>query len=326
MARVTSALLTMTVVAGLGMAMAVTLQMAVESTIGRPDDGRVRLELATAPIDQRQLASLDGVESVIPVVMANIDGTWMKGYGATCEEVAAVATITTGSCDAGVIQPATPAPLPEQEDAFATLEGSPVSFSFDWPLGASGGAADIVVPPSASVERLPISRWILEVDRAADLDRLSSEILGLAPGAGITGLATPDRGRLVSTYKTLLLTGMAVGTLITFISTLAGVADRTLDRRRSANHLAAIGLPGRLLRAVEALTLTAPLVIGLFVAMAASALSVYAYLRLGGSQPSPPADAALALLAIVAVAIAGIAAVGYVLSGPRLDANALRSE
>lgn len=325
-ARVTSALLTMTVVAGLGLAMAITLQMAVESTIGRPDDGRVRLELATAPVERQELESLDGVEAVLPLVAVDINGFWTRGYGAACEEVLAVATVAAGECESGAIQPGSQAPLPEEEAAFAALDGSPVSFSFDWPLGASGGAANVVVPPSATVDRLPTSRWIVEVDRSADLDRLSSEILGLAPGADITGLATPDRGRLVGTYKALLLTGMAVGTLITFVSTIAGVADRTLERRRSANHLAAIGLPGRLLRTVEALTLTAPLIIGLLIAVGASALSVYAYLRLGGSQPTLPANAAVFLLLIIAGAIAAIAAVGYALSGPRLDANALRSE
>ncbi|MDH3295362.1 MAG: hypothetical protein OER95_13665, partial [Acidimicrobiia bacterium] len=126
-ARTTAGLLTMTIVAGFALAVAVSLQMAVESTVGRPGDGRLRLEVSTAPVDQESLTSLDGVIHAVPVVATNIDGVWLRAYRADCQQVSAVATTVTGECGSGLLQPTTVV-FPEWEAALGTLPGPPVSF------------------------------------------------------------------------------------------------------------------------------------------------------------------------------------------------------
>ncbi len=325
--RVTAALLTLTFVAGFGLAVSTTLQLAVESTIGRPDDGRLRYELVSAGIDEGQLDALPGVLAVIPIAALEIDDVWFAGYATTCAEVAEMATSISGECDQGnVIQP----PANTDHDVANAIDGwasgTPVDFSFDWPLGASGGVADVVIPPASDVDHPPITNWIVEVDPTTDIDRLTSAIVGMAPGVDIIGVVTPDRGRLIGTYKSLVLVGMAIGTGITFLSTLAAIADRSLERRRSANYLSALGLPAPLLRRVEAITLSAPLVVGLLVAVAAGSASTAAYSRLGGSGPGLPVENVITLLVIAVGAIVGIAITGYMMAAARLNPEALRSE
>ena len=235
--RVLAALLAITFISGIGFGLAATLQMATESTREHPGDGRVRLLIETAPVQAEELSSLPGVRSVLPVRPVDLGAGWVISIDATCPAVASLATSVDGSCSSeGLVHPVSSPSASVVAGADHPLT-APVDFSFDWPDGSSGpGPADVVVDASIEATRQPASKWIVEIAPTADLEAVQSELLRRAPGASLANVASTDRGRLITTYNSVLLAGMGIGVALTLLATLSAVADRAAERRRASQH------------------------------------------------------------------------------------------
>ena len=81
-----------------------------------------------------------------------------------------------------------------------------------------------------------------------------------------------------------------------------------------------------LLRGVETLTLTAPLLVGLGVATAVSTFSVATYMRIDTELPTFPVRVLVWLLIVVAGVITSIATTTFLVARPDTDRLAPRQE
>jgi predicted lysophospholipase L1 biosynthesis ABC-type transport system permease subunit len=150
--------------------------------------------------------------------------------------------------------------------------------------------------------------------------------LRAAPGISISGIDSPDRGRLISTYTSLITAATIVAILLSLAATLAAVADRSLERRRHAAHLTALGLPPNTLRNAETLTLVTPLAIGIVVAGLATIFSAFTYFQLAESPIELPISSVAIIFGIAAVGAAFTAITAYTTTSVTHPTTALRTE
>lgn len=315
--RIVASLLVITFVTAIGLGMAAVLQIAVESTQHTRADGRQVLLVNTTPLPATTFRSMKGVVNLVPLRPTNLGQGWFIAADANCDEVLIVSSRVDGECLRGHVHPSS-SPTNEAASRYrGESRGNDLDLLVEWPDGSSGPMpADAVVPPEIPAQRLQPIKWIIELERSTATDDFRSQLLHVVPGATVTGVESADRGRLISTYNSLLVAGMGAGLVLTLLSTLAAVADRARERQRSASQLTALGVPTSLIRQIETIAIAAPLVVGMVIAIAASLLSVATYMRADAELPALPTSTLAWTLGIVATTVTAIAGTTFVLSGP----------
>ena len=166
----------------------------------------------------------------------------------------------------------------------------------------------------------------LDLSPGADLEAVEAALVRAAPGISISGIDSPDRGRLISTYTSLITAATIVAILLSLAATLAAVADRSLEGRRHATHLTALGLPPNTLRNAETLTLVAPLAIGIVTAGLATVFSALTYFQLAESPIELPVSSVAIIFGIGGVGAALTAIIAYTTTSVTHPTTALRTE
>jgi hypothetical protein len=102
--------------------------------------------------------------------------------------------------------------------------------------------------------------------------------------------------------------------------------DRSIERRRNAAHLAALGVPGAVQRRAEALTTAAPLMLGVIAAVGGAALSNSAFLasKYFNAPFAVSSIAVILVVGLIASALAAAASAAATTTVP--DPTGLRTE
>lgn len=323
-ARATIGMLSVVLVAGFGQTMVVALDWAINRNSPIDHGELAQFSVRNMTSDPSVVAPGE-VSRALPIVEL---GTWQESTTALvadCEQLAAVAS-TLGSCEGTSVQPINFDR--EKPEEFAALSaGEVVRFEYSSVGGGSSGAADFVVPPTLLPDGMPAThRWLVSVDRDS-IDSAINLILGDTPAAQISGIPSVDRGRLITTYSTLVLAGTLAAVVVSFSSSLAALADRALERRRTSNQLIALGVPASTLRKAEALWIGVPLFTGIGLAMTVVSLAAVAYLRIGEATFDLPLRSLLLTfgIGVVASLAATTVAVAATPSSPgdRISSDAL---
>lgn len=163
--------------------------------------------------------------------------------------------------------------------------GPQLDFSYRSQFGGTSPGEPFRIPPGLSTAatdpQTPPNEWIIVLAPDATNTDLANAVLSALPSADITSSPTPGRGRLVSTYRALVNLAMGTAIILSLASTIAALVDRTFENRRTANQMLSRGVAPRSLRTTEAAWLTAPTLLGLAVALAASGLAAISLLRVG---------------------------------------------
>lgn len=323
--RTIAGLLLVVFLAGFAQALTVTLDWATsrqEKVIG---DGRTRISTHLASFDQTVLESIEGVDAVLGSALVDLgDGLGRVPTGA-CSDLQRYATSTNRRCEPGMIyidhrtsfdQDAVERLGPVESGLEAVLEPSP---------GGGNDTINMLFPP----ELLPpdtIVEYDLALSPGADVEAVGAALVSAAPGVELYGNESPERGRLVGTYTSLITAAMIIAILLSLAATLAAVADRSLERRRHAAHLTALGLPPGTLRNAETLTLVTPLAIGIIAAGLATLFSSFAYFRLAESPIDLPINSIAIIFGLGALGAAMTAAMAYTTTSVTHPTAALRTE
>ena len=156
---------------------------------------------------------------------------------------------------------------------------------------------------------------------------LQDELARTAPLAQVflNGGSLENLSKYTMLRRTLLL-GAGLGFMLGLMSFAVACADRALERRPAIATLVVLGVPVRMLRAVQRVQLLVPLAIGLSAAVAVGSLGAAGYLRAGGLQRGWYTGSTLAALALAAVGIAAGLASALVVLGRRPRTESLRRE
>ncbi len=323
--RTVAGLLLVVFIAGLAQALAVTLDWATSRQLGNAGDGRERVSTQWTSIDRADLESIEGIEAVLGTALIDIgDGPERVAVG-TCDDLERYATSTNGRCEPGTIFVDQRAGL--DQEAFA--RSGPVATGLEALIDPAESGGSTVITSLFPPDRLPADAIVehdIVLSADADVEALGAALVAIAPGIELFGIDNPERGRVVSTYTSLITAATVIAILLAMASTLAAVADRSLERRRHAAHLTALGLPPRALRNAETLTLVAPLTIGIAAAGLAATFSALTYLQLSDSPIDLPVSSAATIFGTGALAAALTAATTYTTTTVTLPTSALRTE
>ncbi|MEM9563550.1 MAG: FtsX-like permease family protein [Actinomycetota bacterium] len=307
-ARVAAGILTVVFIAGFGQALTVTLDWAINRNTAPPSPEAPQLvQIRNVDLEADTVRSIDGVTMALPIltVPSETDGR-TSVLVASCSELEQLATALGPNCDDDSIQPLN---IDDPNRILGLETGAPVEFLYTDQVGATTAGARYRIGPGLVPSPDAPRDWLIELD--TDHQSFADTIIGLSPGAELDGVPSLDRGRLASTYRALVMAATMVALTLSLGATITALVDRSLERRRTANQLLALGIPPRTLRATEALWIAAPLTVGLLLTLVVSLIAGYAYLRVGYDQISFPAKEVgfvLALGAVAATATAGAAA------------------
>ena len=323
-ARTTASVLALVLVTGFAQILTGVLDWATtRNNLGLAADIPVIVTVRNAPLDEAAFDTIPGVEQVLPIVTFDLaDGDTTDALIASCAQLDTLTTSTTTGCDDASVQPIFGSP-----DLRELPLGEPIEALVVNQNGATGAPAGLrlhpdLVPASA---KDPHS-WLVELDSTDANETFMNHVIGAAPAAGFNGPPSPDRGRQLATYETLVTAASRSALVLLSVAAAMTIIDRTLERRRTSNQLLALGLPASTLRRSEALAIAAPLTAGVTAATIVAAVSGIAYLRLGFDQFSFPSSElatafATGLLAAAVVAASAAAATPATLRG-RIESDA----
>ena len=310
-ARTTAAVLTLVLIVGFAQTLTLVLDWATTRNGAQPDQGEpVMAQVRNAPLAGQQLAEVPGVERALPIVRFDLpDGDFIDAIVATCDDLVGIAITQPSNCDdntaQGIFREAT---IPGVET------GESIDFAYRLQNGATGAPASArIAPDLVPADALPPRDWLVRLSSADSNAALANAVAATAAAAEIDGPDAPDRGREASTYQTLVATATVVALALVTTSTIAAIADRTLERKRTSNQLLALGVRPRTLRTAEALWISTPLLTGLAAAVAASTLAAIAYLNLGFDDFDYPTEQIITttITGLIAIILAAAASTAF---------------
>ena len=323
--RTVAGLLLVVFLAGFAQALSVTLDWATSRQIENAGDGRTRISTEWASFDQADLESIDGINAVLGQALVDLgDGPERVATG-TCEDLERYATSIDGECDPNTIYIDTRSLV----DQNVVEQLGPVDGGIEALIDPLPGGGSVITGTLFPPDLLPantIVQYDLALSPGADTEAVGAALVRAAPGIGLFGIGNPERGRPVGTYTSLITAATIIAIMLSLAATLAAVADRSLERRRHAAHLTALGLSPGTLRNAETLTLVAPLAIGIIAAGLATVFSALAYFRLGESPIDLPISSIAIIFGIGALGAALTAATAYTTTSVTHPATALRTE
>ena len=279
LARVASGLLVVVFVAGFAQTLLIVLDWGANKNtpVLGSDEPRI-VNLRYAPMTE-QMIDAPTIRNALPVVeLPTRQGGTASAVVATCSDLEAIAFEFGPQCDDTTVQ----ALYKTSTRLVGTTLGPPLDFSYRSQYGGTSAGATFRVPPhllTAATD--PPTEWTIVLAHDATNTDLTNTVLSALPAADITSSPTPDRGRLVSTYRALVNLAMGTAIILSLTSTIAALVDRTLENRRTANQMLSLGVAPRSLRTTEVAWLTAPTLLGLTIALTASGLAAIGVLRVG---------------------------------------------
>ena len=282
LARVASGLLVVVFVAGFAQTLLIVLDWGANKNtpVLGSDEPRI-VNLRYAPMTE-QMIDAPTIRTALPVVeLPTRQGGTASAVVATCSDLEAIAFEFGPQCDDTTVQ----ALYKTSTRLVGTTLGPPLDFSYRSQYGGTDAGATFRVPPrlltAATDPPTPPTEWTIVLAHDATNTDLANTVLSVLPAADITSSPTPDRGRLVSTYRALVNLAMGTAIILSLTSTIAALVDRTLENRRTANQMLSLGVAPRSLRTTEVAWLTAPTLLGLTIALAGSGLAAIGVLRVG---------------------------------------------
>ncbi len=306
-ARIAAGILTVVFIAGFGQALTVTLDWAINRNTAPPPPGTPQLvQVRNADLEDGIMQSIDGVTVALPILTVDSETDDRTSVlVASCDQLQQIATYLGPNCDDDAVQPLN---IDDPNRIVGLTTSEPLEFLYTDQIGATTSGARYRIGPNLAPTDAPRD-WLIELD--SDHQSFADTVIGLSPGAELDGIPSLDRGRLASTYRALVVAATLVALTLSLGATITAIVDRSLERRRTANQLLALGIPPRTLRATEALWITAPLAAGLLLTLVVTLIAGYGYLRVGYDRISFPAKevgVVLALGVVGATATAGAAA------------------
>ncbi len=322
-ARINAGILALILIVGFGQTLAVALDWATKPPMeASTRRGPLIFDLANVPpgVDPQTWNSSD--TTLLPVVELQSSDGPVRGIVIDCDRLEAISYEIGGTC-----QPDRAQWLFGDEGHVADIDvGSSMDAAYQAADGSTGAIANLRIPPGqvpASVE--PATRWVvITTDDAAP--ELLNRAFAAVPAIVVTGLPTAERGRLATTYTTVLAAAVIAAAAMILIATVAALIDRTLERRRTSNQLLVLGVSPLVLRQAEATWVAMPLLTGFIASATAAAIAGTAYLRIDdGAQPPFPTTV---LLAVTAVGLIGLLATttAAVLATPTAPRDRLGSD
>jgi hypothetical protein len=298
-ARMMTGLLVVVIIAGFGQSLLLVLDWAAsdgppEAAVGEPFD-------VYAPVTHTAIAQIEGVDIVAgSTLMSTAGGDSVIVAIAPCRDLLRLFH-HEGRCTDSTPQPVV---ITATSDEPSVIPGHPIVL-WRGELGSESGVASARMTPGQA-ETLGLAnpiRWTVRLRAGADPERFKSRLLAIAPGAEATVGPDLERGRLVSTYATLVTAATVIALVLCMASTLAVLIDQTLERKTQSVQLLAIGVPGRLLRQAGAWWIGTPLFFALGFAGLTGMLSATAYLRFGEGSLHLRSDDLLAMAAVGATGL-----------------------
>ena len=282
LARVASGLLVVVFVAGFAQTLLIVIDWGANKNtpVLGSDEPRI-VNLRYAPMTE-QMIDAPTIRTALPKVeLPTRQGGTASALVATCSDLEAIAFEFGPQCDDTTVQ----ALYRNSTRLVGITLGPPLDFSYRSQYGGTRAGAAFRVPPrlltAATDPPTPPTEWTIVLAHDATNTDLANTVLSALPAADITSSPTPDRGRLVSTYRALVNLAMGTAIILSLTSTIAALVDRTLENRRTANQMLSLGVAPRSLRTTEVAWLTAPTLLGLTIAVAGSGLAAIGFLRVG---------------------------------------------
>ncbi|CAN5716003.1 FtsX-like permease family protein [soil metagenome] len=303
-------------------------------------DGETNERAADAPIvlslnrvadpDISALDQSEGTVAVVETISSTDENADALILLANCDTMVMLSPATDpATCDNRVPQPLVSSFLPEASplrptpalaDALAAVGytgdiGGPLASEIFTGVGRDGSTigGDIRLAPELATLRSgpSVSNVSIVIDPDSEPTRVAARIAGLEPTGELSGLDDIGRLRFADSYRTLVNAAMIFTLVISLGAAALAATDRAIERRRTAAHLAALGVPAKTQRKAEVLTTMTPLALGLIAAVVGAGLSGSSYLEWG--EPGlrlPLASSAIILLTGLgcAAVAAGIAA------------------
>lgn len=318
-------------------------------------DGETNERAAGAPIvlslngiadpDVSVLDQTAGTVAVVESVRSNKENADASILLADCAAMVMLSTSTDPeTCDNTVAQPLISSFRPEiaQPQARMVLANALATVGYTGGIGeplrseifigvdrdGSTVGGDIRIAPELAGMRTgpSVSNVSIVVDPNADPTEVAARIAGLEPTGDLYGLNDIGRLRFADSYRTLVNAAMIFTLVISLGSAALAATDRAIERRRTAAHLAALGVPARTQRKAEILTTMTPLALGLVVAVLGAGISGSSYLEWGEPGLRLPLASSIVILLTglgCAAAAAGLAAAA---TGTRPTPDRLRTE
>ena len=282
LARVASGLLVVVFLAGFAQILLIVIDWGANTNtpVLGSDAPRI-VTLYNAPMTEQMIAA-PTIRTALPVVeIPTEQGGTASAVVATCSDLEAIAFEFGPQCDDTTVQ----ALYRNSTRPAGTTLGPQLDFSYRDQYGGTSAGAAFRVPPrlltAITDPPSPPTEWTIALAHDATNTDLANTVLSALPAAGIDSSPTPDRGRLVSTYRALVNLAMGTAIILSLTSTIAALVDRTLENRRTATQMLSLGVAPRTLRNTEIAWLTAPTLLGLTIALTASGLAAIGILRVG---------------------------------------------
>ena len=241
LARVASGLLVVVFVAGFAQTLLIVLDWGTNKNMPvlGSDEPRI-VTLRNAPMTE-QMIDAPTIRTALPVVeLPTRQGGTASAVVATCSDLEAIAFEFGPQCDDTAVQ----AFHQTSTRLVGTTLGPQLDFSYRNQYGGTSAGTTFRVPPrllTAATDPptppTPPTEWTIVLAHDATNTDLANTVLSALPAAGISSGPTPDRGRLVSTYRALINLAMGTAIILSLTSTIAALVDRTLENRRTANQM-----------------------------------------------------------------------------------------
>ncbi|WP_395155411.1 FtsX-like permease family protein [Ilumatobacter sp.] len=328
--RIATGLLVVVLVAGVGQSLILVLDWAINNTdpaVEAAIDTQV-ITVDNAPLTTSAMSNVRAVDNAIGLTrIPTSNGDTAAAVVATCEQLQALVNNFGDTCDANAAQPLSIGGNFVEFQIPDTTLGQPLEATLQRADGSVSAVGDLRIGPELLSPDSPLPReWYLTMPIDADTAAVADQIIAAAPAADVDTGDTYERGRLAATYRTLVTVATGFALIVGAFAVAVSLVDRTIERRRTASELLALGVPGRILRLTEALWVAAPLVVGLTMATIATTLAGTAYARFGDATLRLPAsDIALIIgLGLVGTAMAVVAAIVATPTTTRLDRTGIR--
>ena len=160
----------------------------------------------------------------------------------------------------------------------------------------------------------------------ASPDLVAAAVRAIEPAGTVSGLIDIGRLRQSQAFALLLSAAVLAALVISLAAAAMAASDRSIERRRNAAHLAALGVPGAVQRRAEALTTAAPLMLGVIAAVGGAALSNSAFLasKYFNAPFAVSSIAVILVVGLIASALAAAASAAATTTVP--DPTGLRTE
>lgn len=318
-------------------------------------DGETNKRAADAPIvlslngitnpDIAMLEQTEGTAAVVETIQSSANNADAMIMLADCDTMVMLSAATDpATCDNTVAQPLTSNFRPEitppqartvlanalQTVGYTGRIGEPLPSEIFTGVDQEGSTigGDIRLAPELATERTEpvLSNVSIVIDANADPTEVAARIAGLEPTGQPFGLDDIERLRFADSYRTLVNAAMIFTLVISLGSAALAATDRAIERRRTATHLAALGVPASTQRKAEVLTTMTPLVLGLAVAVVGAGISGSSYLEWGEPGLRLPLASSIVILVTGLGCAAAAASIAAAATATRPSPDRLRTE